>query len=1789
MSTSEGKRGTKRKGDSMYPVLFSEFKNLVTNLPDICFELQSEKGAMTLDECAMFFYKQFYENPSIRKKYPVNIKPCPRLKKKKFFSIPTELELGPTPAKTKAKENRKPPETLNATDKNPPPWMVALPDSSSGYSDSVSESTDVPACPKNGTNKRSVSKEKINVEEFAKDVEVNIKNAGNFILPLHRNIFFKYLNQETVLNSWIPKKVKEVMPLAEQLSTVYNEFYIFPFKRKDIEYFVGLPKELKERIFKYGIPIDDKAETTVQLMCPIISLTIFEDHILNLREILAKIKSEDRSGKNWKWADYSQAYYFAFYLNVEIREKYGFKVKECHPRMKDRLLKIPNKATAEFLKRRMPQNLPQINSMVTTTPLPEIITEVTKKDNAEKQITFGLFKRFIKNLDEVILQMQACEKYKNKSEKECAKQLYKDLYSDPDFHKKFECKWKPCPARIRQILLSYQKDIPPQPDKELERSPVNNGIQILEALELTPIPNDVLEKWVKNYEKTKANEPAIEPENRAKQTKKPSSVVIPKTISFKLFTRLIQNLDSIILQMKQWPKYRDKSDMECVTTFYNNYFSYPKFRKIFVSKWKPCPGRVRDLLSSYAVEDKENRRETNHKTKQVDYDVVEDLGFGLFKMPVSFDKFCQCINIDDIVAKLMKTNDKKVIRADLNKYTSYCTDIYTQFFLFPHYRQKIAYHVKTADPEFRKQLEKYAIPMDEKAKSSMAKHSLKSQLINVKGVVYKFPVTFETFIQYINKEDLVVSLIKDAAPTASSKKVAEIQADERKSTHLLRGFYHNFYTSRDEKERFIWSFDGAPLATLAKLHEFAVPILCQSKEVPIDRLMKHFNQSALQRNPPISYQIFECFLDLDVVVKKMQEEPTYAQESNDNCKKIFYREFYNNPRVRLKYPYQIKACPPELLNKILMIPSKDQPIKKFPAQSQLNPSDLKELYAARRQELYSKTLENVRYNLSTHVLHGNCHIPDKPSSDEAVEPPPEENNFIETSGPPASTTKTGPDTSREEKEVSPKVDPVRESLLKEAKEIFFTQSGLEHNLRLLICTNVGLKGLMWRILFQLNLEEFQSYTNIHGGENLYTNETDLKQCYEHVVIKGNWPLNLYVRLSKLRHLMRTKGVEMDTLDLSLVSPKILHWNELVQHTDFDQIVELQYTERTGMKFSDQKTLWQERKQFYAACWKHDEWIYQAPKITDGRLNEMPVEDVPPLVDFVWRPVFDCETVEDTAASSLGNKETINAPIGQLSGALSDHTYSKSNASNLEDMDSDCPTTQLQKSIDSESENMSILSNCSSTTTVVEKQNPPVQNQPVTETPQLEPVVATPTIPEAERENAQEPEAAVNASNFVDVDNVCPATQIEQMSTDPLTPIKQEPIRFLNNLRAAISDSSITECIWESISTELVCLDSDEESDLACFAIPKNANTPKPSTVNAKEGGQNEEILGQKEATVTRKKKNAANNNPPAKRPRLAKDNVPQLRHGFRPLPLSTTDRTEGLTSGEPNTTDNASLPNGPGPLPLTAHVAHVPQDQQPPAPQEQQSPAPQDPQQPDPQPPDPKVGNVAQTATSGISASQDLALGNTLLNSSQLEWLLNANVTLRKVISDNSNNNTVVSRPQPVGGTSLWSHVIFRKLEVYRFFDSLTVDDIIKNQIEGCLVGATYQEALFKFDKRLSKVRGPILETLFPNLSAKLLSDVRQVLLDMKHFKYNSRYPGYKKPDLDLRERVLSLLMDVAPSFGTFHFHFDNASRASATCSKDGREDVDLVKRRSEFNVKDIISPDVLEEMRELNDIDFLN
>lgn len=106
----------------------------------------------------------------------------------------------------------------------------------------------------------------------------------------------------------------------------------------------------------------------------------------------------------------------------------------------------------------------------------------------------------------------------------------------------------------------------------------------------------------------------------------------------------------------------------------------------------------------------------------------------------------------------------------------------------------------------------------------------------------------------------------------------------------------------------------------------------------------------------------------------------------------------------------------------------------------------------------------------------------------------------------------------------------------------------------------------------------------------------LRSFYDHVINKGNWPLNLYVKLPLLRQLLHSKGLQVDTLDLGKLSPKILHWHELIRFSNFDDIVEAEYKRRTGNVIDDLQQLFGELDQFYGACWQSDQWICQVPQI-----------------------------------------------------------------------------------------------------------------------------------------------------------------------------------------------------------------------------------------------------------------------------------------------------------------------------------------------------------------------------------------------------------------------------------------------------------------------------------------------------------------------------------------------------------------------------------------------------------------
>lgn len=148
-------------------------------------------------------------------------------------------------------------------------------------------------------------------------------------------------------------------------------------------------------------------------------------------------------------------------------------------------------------------------------------------------------------------------------------------------------------------------------------------------------------------------------------------------------------------------------------------------------------------------------------------------------------------------------------------------------------------------------------------------------------------------------------------------------------------------------------------------------------------------------------------------------------------------------------------------------------------------------------------------------------------------------------------------------------------------------------MKYLLYTSHGLRKIIWRILAQLSYSEFNTYTSIY---EFVKDENMLLRFYEHVIQKGNWPVNLYVKLPLLRHLLHSKGIQLDTLDLAQISPKILHWHELIRFSNFDEIVENEYYRRTGNVLDDLQHLFRELDQFYSACWQRDQWIYEVPKI-----------------------------------------------------------------------------------------------------------------------------------------------------------------------------------------------------------------------------------------------------------------------------------------------------------------------------------------------------------------------------------------------------------------------------------------------------------------------------------------------------------------------------------------------------------------------------------------------------------------
>ncbi|KAH8355224.1 hypothetical protein KR093_009174 [Drosophila rubida] len=1722
----------------MPPVSFKVFSQLVENLPDIAFQIQVAeitKNKLTLDECAQWFYTEFYANPSIRTKYEVNIKSCPQAIKNKLLQLPT-------------------------------------------VETAVSSDADKDADPQE------------------RGVEIRVKNSGRYLFPVAFATFKQYINKER-LNDYLMRKMtmEERQSLladskksGELLRKGYNTFYMFPRRRRMDKYeFKDVPPQLLQQLLKPGVPLDEIPVISMKstppsgevselyelssllprvrfnLLCSITSIVtfdVFEKFVSNIYDIVWRLKLNDLDYKYKGFEQCAKEYYLAFYLTPEVRESFPIELGPCTTTMRNRLLALPNEKDTMTLK-----ELQKLTRKIASTQELElqVISPPLSKENYKEPIgvTFKLFKRYIKNLDKIVNEMQRCEEYKGKTNVECALEYYKAFYTSSQIREKFIYELKPCPAKMREKLLALP------PAKELKvANEKNNDIDFLRDGIMIKIKGVNYAYPVTNSEKNMGN------------YEKPEDISKSLPVSFRLFKKYVKNLDAIVQQMLDSDEHTGKSEDECAFEYFTAFYFDPAIREKFQFEIKPCPAKLREkLLSIHAIEHE------SEPERELEAEAVSMLETDLEPRT----------ELDVSEAQLFENVSPRTV--DSNSEHSNISQVVV-------ISQRI--------------------------------------LITLKNMIYEFPVTLQTFKLFINYETLKPQLEK-----ASKKSVPDSTLnDERSNLALLRRFYHSFYIDGSVRKLFKFNFNAAPVEFRQKLLEYAVPIVeatPSALDSDVIDTLDSVSQCAMELDDispaeedsdsvlcdgfyPVSYEIFSKMLCLDDVVNQMQKEAQYSQLCEEACKLIYFDAFYRTPEIRMKYGCAIRPCDAGLRNKILEIPQIKPHSDHTYGRDSFSISEsesLDDLYRTRSSELEQLKKENVieyiphnltyyiayrTLNLRTRALLEKHFIIDRRARQQAVianiaKPETITKNLsagdkstsmdidekasntvisavntkkkIANQGTFATalretlgalklanraprvptrvtrkvsrfTTITSPmstddDSEDSEKDVSngtsttiksdtksavtativetetetgasnepsTNIEPETTSAASEAHKSSSTLAikapESEHNLKFLINRSDGLKQTIWCILAQLTYREFQKYTCIHNAEFIYEDERLISRVYCHVIRKGNWPISLYVKMPLLKELLLSKDVQIDSLDLAYFSPKILHSHELMRYTNFDDIAESHYRKSTGNNCDELVDLFSEVDNFYEKCWKHDKWIHQVPRIT----------------------------AQELLLSSASNEPiTLNIPESMA--------------------------TQLEQS-----------------------------------TCEL---------------------------SFVDVDSVGAASQLSQSSIDPLmettiamlcdkVKIKQEPVRFLTNMRFIIDSERSQEVQCETIPLEEQIINLDEEderiaAELSCFAMvpPKERSPPLSllcentsqsdglqevmldvnlstdlqlqitNQLNSLESSQPTVILeppaeDASQVTVapsaavvatasaqfvrTRKQGRPPIIIMPNKKPRLMADNVPQLRHGFRPL---------ALTASVPNqaTVNSSADPE------LAATTSQVEQE--------------------------------SKESANPMTASQELAADNTLMASSQLQHLLDApNVTLRQVnlpmpmnCGSDKNDWSIVPVPQSVSLPVLHEHIVFSTLQRFMYFQSLSTLHIAKYQINSLAVGAVHQQALICTNGQLCNVYGPLVENLFPHLTRSLLQDLQCLLGDVSEFVYNCRLNLHQDTKEDVRNRVLYAFMRAAPPFAHIRLQFDNASREYAAFSTISERDGELWRRKPKCDVRAALKPEIVQRMREVKSL----
>lgn len=248
----------------------------------------------------------------------------------------------------------------------------------------------------------------------------------------------------------------------------------------------------------------------------IVSFAVFERNLSNIYDIVWQLKLHDRNYAALDFEKCAQALYLAFYLKLEIRDKYTFKWGTSNPAMIKRLLTVPNEKEADELRRSMPHLDPHTPEMELEEvieipdsqpeepgptadnlsertphslpeeprPLADNLSERTPEENnnnssLEKQpdaseptlittqgvayeypVTCDCFLQFV-NSDEVLLQIRATHNATilSRSDRDLMQGLYLSFYTNEAIRKQFKCSFNAAPPALRKKLLAMAKPV----------------------------------------------------------------------------------------------------------------------------------------------------------------------------------------------------------------------------------------------------------------------------------------------------------------------------------------------------------------------------------------------------------------------------------------------------------------------------------------------------------------------------------------------------------------------------------------------------------------------------------------------------------------------------------------------------------------------------------------------------------------------------------------------------------------------------------------------------------------------------------------------------------------------------------------------------------------------------------------------------------------------------------------------------------------------------------------------------------------------------------------------------------------------------------------------------------------------------------------------------------------------------------------------------------------------------------------------------------------------------------